>query len=281
MAKRAAKPQLATEYDFPGGALQKHWPRLHKGDCEPYPAASSLKPLIALHPKLKPAMPVDKAAETLQAAWRAYHRGEFQEALRLGLSVGLLGYNVANKAANIHATYLETAARSKLAAFLASARRAEELQKHAPTLPNAWYLHAQALGRYSQKISVIKALSEGLGGKIKASLDRTLALEPRHADAHIALGAYHAEIIDKIGGLVGRLTYGASTDAGVRSFQKALKLNPDSAIARIEYANGLLAMFGDSKMTQATRLYEEAANCTPADAMEQLDIELARAELND
>jgi tetratricopeptide (TPR) repeat protein len=270
-----------ADHDFAGAALQKHWPRLHQGDCEPYPGVSNLKGLISDHPSLKPAMPLNDAAEVIQASWRAYHHGEFHEAAQLGLSVGLLGYNVANKAVNIYATYLETREKAKLAAFLESARRAEKLQAHAPTMPNAWYLHAQALGRYSQEISVVKALAEGLGGKVKASLERTLALAPRHADAHIGLGAYHAEVISKIGALIGGLTYGASTDASVSHFQKALKLNPDSAIARIEYANGLVAMFGNSKMAQATRLYEEAAKCTPADAMERLDIELARAELKD
>lgn len=283
MARAQVKPfpYPAAVYDFPGADLQKHWPRLHRGDCEPYPAAATLKKLIATHPNLAPPMPVDRAAETLQAAWRAFHRGEFREAEQLGLSVGQLGYNVANKAANIHATYLEKGEKTKLAAFLVSARRAEELQRHAPNESNAWYLHAQALGRYAQGLSVVKALAEGIGGKVKASLEKALHLEPHHADAHIALGAYHAEVIDKIGALVGGLTYGASADAAVRHFEKALKLNPDSAIARVEYANGLILLFGDSKMARATRLYEEAAKCTPADAMERLDIEFARSELED
>jgi tetratricopeptide (TPR) repeat protein len=283
MAKAQLKsfPYPAADYDFPGTALQKHWPRLHQGDCEPYPAAPALKKLISAHPDLKPTMPLNEAAEVLQDAWRAYHHGEFDEAVRLGLSVGRLGYNVANKAANIRATYLETAEKRKLAAFLESARRAEELQACAPTLPNAWYLHAQALGRYSQGISVVKALAEGLGGKVKGSLERAISLEPRHADAHIGLGAYHAEVIDKMGALIGGLTYGASTDSGVRHFEKALKLNPHSAVARIEYANGLVMMFGESRMAKATRLYEEAAKSAPADAMERFDVELARAELED
>jgi hypothetical protein len=36
-----------------------------------------------------------------------------------------------------------------------------------------------------------------------------IALQPRHADAHIALGAFHAEVIDKVGALIGGMTYGA------------------------------------------------------------------------
>jgi hypothetical protein len=67
----------------------------------------------------------------------------------------------------------------------------------------------------------------------------------------------------------------------VKHFVTALKLNPHSAIARIEQANGLLKMFGRRKEAEATRLYEAAAKCTPMDAMERLDIELARSELVD
>jgi hypothetical protein len=148
-------------------------------------------------------------------------------------------------------------------------------------LPNAWYLHAQALGRYAQSLSVTQALAEGLGGKIKADLDQAIALERRHADAHIALGAYHAEVIDKIGSFLGGLTYGASTDAGVKHFKTALRLNPDSAIARIEYAEGLIMMFGEAKEEQAAALYAEAAACVAADAMERLDVERAKAKLSD
>ena len=55
-------------------------------------------------------------------------------------------------------------------------------------------------------VGVAKALAQGIAGKVKTSLDSALKLQPKHADAHIALGAYHAEIIGKVGSLVGGLT---------------------------------------------------------------------------
>ena len=142
-----------------------------------------------------------------------------------------------------------------------------------------WYFHAQALGRYGQELSIARALAEGLGDKVKTSLERALALEPRHADAHIALGAYNAAVVHKMGEMIGRLTYGVSKKTARDEFESALELNPESAIARIEYANGLVMMFGKSRLAQATSLYQEAAASAPADAMERLDVELARAEL--
>ena len=81
--------------------------------------------------------------------------------------------------------------------------------------------------------------------------------------------------------MVGGLTYGAKKDAGDEHFQKALKLNPDSAIARIEYANALVTVFGKDKLKEAEKLYAEAAKQKPLDAMERLDVEAAKAELAD
>ena len=260
MAKKTWKkfPHPDKSFAYAGAALEKHWARLHRGDCEPFPD--------------------DDAA---QDAWRAYHAGDFAKAVEIGLAAGPSGINAANKAAMIYANYLEDDEAAKLQLFEDIAERCVALQTAVPKNANAWYIHAYALGRYSQGISVAKALAQGLGGKIKSSLDHALKIDPKHADAHIALGTWHAEIIDKVGSMVGGLTYGAKKDASEKHFHTALDLNPDSAIARTEYANGLVMLFGRSRLKDAERLYEEAVACTPADAMEKLDIEAAKAEMDE
>ena len=213
-------------------------------------------------------------------AWRHYHAGEFAQAVDAGDAAGGAGVNAAIKAQVVYATYLEKSGQGEARVARRSggagptARRAS-----APKDANAHYLYAFALGRYGQGISVAKALAQGLGGKIKDALIAAIKLEPKHADAHIAYGAYQAEVIDKVGGLVAGMTYGAKKDSALEHFEKALKLNPDSAIARIEYANGLIMLFGKSRLADAEKLYEQAAACKPADAMERLDVELAKSEL--
>lgn len=249
-------PHTDKAYDYSGDALKKSWARLHKGDCEP--------------------LPKDGAA---LEAWRAYHAGDFEEAVALGLKAGSSGVNAANKAACIYATYLEKNDAKKLKIFEEVAARCEAEQKANPKNVNAWYLHAMTLGRYAQGISIVKALKDGIGGKVKASLAKAIELEPKHADANIALGTYQAEIIDKVGAMVGGLTYGAKKESAVECFEKAIKLNPDSAIARTEYANALVMIFGKAKMKDAEKLYAEAAKCKPADAMERLDVENAKENL--
>ncbi len=271
-------PHSAKDYAYEGAALKSAWPELHRGDCEPFPDAAFVQQAFARHPRLKGALDADKTAAALQSVWRAYHRGDFGAADAEGTALGPIGANAANKAANIYATYLETDGERKREILLHSAERAGALQAVAPNFPNAFYFHAQALGRYAQEISIAKALAQGIGGKVKASLDKTIKLEPKHAEAHIALGAYHAEIVSKVGGMLAGLMYGASKEQAVRHFALARKLLPDSAIARIEEANGLVMLFGKAKLAEAQTLYKEAARCAPADAMQKLDAEHARQE---
>lgn len=257
MAKWTAFPHLG-EFAYTPATLKKHWSRLHAGDAEPLP---------------------DDAA--VLEAWALFHNGEFQKAAEAGLKAGGAGLTVANKATCIHANYLEKKEKAKLDLLMEVAQRAEAQAAEDAKNANAWYWQAYALGRYSQGISVAKALAQGLGSKVKEALEKTIKLQPRHADAHIALAAFHAEVIDKVGSLIGGMTYGAKKETGLRLFQEAIKLNPGSAIAMIEYANGMVMLEGDKRLKEATRLYEQAAATKPMDAMERLDVELARAELAD
>jgi tetratricopeptide (TPR) repeat protein len=255
-AKWVKFPYADKAYAYDSASLKKHWDRLHAGDREPFP----------------------KDADA-QTAWRHFHAGEFQRAVEIGTKAGGAAVNAAAKAQTIYAIYLEKSEKAKLALFEEAAGWAEARQAKAPKDANAYYLYAFALGRYSQGISVVKALAQGYGGKIKSALTTALKLNPSHADAHTAYGSYHAEIVAKVGALIAGMTYGAKKDSALEHYQKAIKLNPDSAIARIEYGNGLILLMGNSKIDEATKLYEQAVKCKPVDAMERLDVELARSEL--
>ena len=256
MARWTAFPFDGTAYRYEAATLQRLWPRLHAGDAEPWPDDVQV-----------------------QAAWALFHAGEFQAAFDAGLKAGGAGLTVANKAQCVHANYLEKSEKVRQAMFLEAAARAEAQQLDAPGMASAYYWQAYAVGRFGQGISVARALAQGLGSQVKTALEATIELAPRHADAHVALGAFHAEVIDKVGKLLGR-AQGADAAIGLKMFRKALELNPGSAIARVEYANGLVMLEGDKKMKEAELLYAEAAASTPLDATERLDIEMARAELD-
>lgn len=255
MLKWTAFPHDPSPYAYGRAALAGNWPRLHLGDAEPLPED-----------------------EEVLEAWGLYHAGDFQAATVAGLAAGGPGITAANKAQAIYANYLEPSEKTRLALLMEVAERAEAQLASDPGNPNAYYFMGYALSRYGLGTSIAKALAQGLGSKIKSALETAIKLAPHHADAHIALGGFHAEAIDKVGSLLGR-TQGASKDVGLAMFRTAIKLNPHSALARVEYANGLVMLEGDKKLAEATALYEEAAASVPMDATERLDLEMAKAEL--
>jgi tetratricopeptide (TPR) repeat protein len=257
VGKWAAFPHVG-DYPLDADTVRRQWARLHAGDAEPLPHD-----------------------EAVLQAWTLYHRGEFAQACEAGLKAGGAGITVANRAACVHATYLEKKEKARLELFLEAAQRAEAQAAREPSNASAWYLHGYALGRYSQGISVAKALAQGLGGKVKESLEKAIKLQPRHAQAHVALGAFHAEVIDKVGPLIGGMTYGARKETGLELFREGLRLHPASAIGLIEYANGLVMLEGDGMLAEATRLYEQAAAMEPIDAATRLEVGLAQAELQE
>jgi hypothetical protein len=282
----ATFPYPDEKFHYAGAALKKHWDRLHRGDREPYPSAQHLSKLAKGNRALIDSIPDfdgDFAAlsEQVLEAWRLYHRGDFHAAAQLGASLGVPGYTAANKAAAMYAHYLEPSKEAKLELFQDIAARADEARGIVADDANSHYLFANALGRYSQGISVLEALAQGLAGKVKDALDRTLALQAEHAEAHAALGTYHAEVVSKVGGMLAGLTYGASKDQALAHFDRALALHPQSAIVRIEYGSGLLLLFGNRRLDDATRLYIEASKMEPCDAMEKLDVEYAKSRLEE
>jgi hypothetical protein len=257
MAKWTAFP-YAGDYNFDAESVKTQWARLHAGDLEPVPD----------DPRL------------LQA-WAHFHNGNFHQAMTQGLELGPDGLNVANKAVCIYANYLEKQEVRRHDLFWQVAERSAQHIQLQPGNVNAYYWRAYALGRYSQGISVAKALAQGLGSKVKADLEHVLKLQPAHPDAHIALGAFHAEVIDKVGELIGAMAYGAHKHTGLNLLQQALSFNVASTLGMIEYAHAMIMLGGDAMLSEANRMYMVAASSEPADAAERLDRELAKIALQD
>ena len=188
-------PHASKAYDYAGAALAKAWPALHAGDGEPFPDDKRAAALIKAAGKSAPkAMDAATLALRLQEAWRAFHRGDFQQAFEAGEALGAVGASVAVKAIGIHATYLVDDEDEQVLRYQRAAELAEAAIAALPGEANSHYRHAFALGRYSQRIAITKALKMGLAGKVRTDLERTLELAPGHAEAHTALALYHAEL---------------------------------------------------------------------------------------
>lgn len=273
-------PHDAKAYAYAGDALKKAWPKLHAGDLEPYPDETRAAALIKQAGKPTPkGMDASALADALQAGWRAFHAGDFKAAFDAGQALGPLGASLAVKAIGIHSAYLVDSDAEQLKRFEQAATLAEAAVAALPDEANSHYRHAFALGRYSQGLSIAKALKQGIAGKVRQSLEATLERAPKHAEAHTALALYHAEIIGKVGAMLGGLTYGAKAAAAEKHIQQALKLTPASPITHIEHGNMLMLLYGDKEEDAAAAAYEKAAKSKPQDAMEALDAAYARSQL--
>ena len=242
--------------------MKERWAQLHQGDAEAWPKEPSV-----------------------QQAWLMFHRGEFHKAVDLGLAAGGAGLNVANKAQLIMARHLETQEKQRLALLQAVADRAGSqllaLGSPAETLAQAHFWRGHALSQYCQGLNVAKALALGLSAQAKTHLELAVALAPHHADAHLALAHFHADLIDKVGPLIAQMSYGASAQTAMGLLAHAASLQTRSLMGLIEQARALVLLQGEVALAQATALYEEALRFKPLDAAEQLEIELARAEMRD
>jgi len=263
--------------------LKSRWKRLHQADREPWPDERLINALARKHKSFAAWLETQSEAATvahsLQRAWCDFHSGEFRRAIKLGSDLGPLGACVANKAVAVESLNAAPNAAHVIEALTVATERGEQAVRLLPDVANVHYTLALVLGRYSQRISILKALAAGLAGRVREHLERALQLEPRHAEAHVALGLYHAEILNKLGTIAASLTYGVSRDAALEHLERAARLAPASPIVRIEHANGLLLIDGARYRAQAAELYAQAAACTPADMMEQLDVERARRGL--
>ncbi|HVF35917.1 MAG TPA: hypothetical protein VND91_11400 [Candidatus Saccharimonadia bacterium] len=264
-------------FDYPGEKLATNWAALHAGDQEPFPSETHVGKLLKANQKL--GKDASRISAVLRDAWRAFHRGDFEEAHTLGTGLGPIGAPVANKAMGIHAAHLVASDKEKLSRYELVAQRADEARDVLPQVANSHYFRAFALGRYSQLLSIPQALAQGIAKKVKDSLDETLKLAPKHAEAHLAMALYHAEIVGKIGATLASLTYGAKAATAEKHLETAMKLLPDAPIVHLEHGNLLLVLYGDKREDQAALAYAKAAKLKPRDAMEYLDAAHARAQI--
>lgn len=273
-------PAANKAFLYDGAALQKNWKHLHCGDCEAFPDLKRAEQLIKSAGKNAPKnLSALEVSGILQDAWRAFHAGNFEQSFELGSTLGPVGASVSTKALGIHTTYLVKKMDDKLLRFQQVAQLAEQAVAALPKEANSHYRLAFGYGRYGQGISIAKALSTGLAGKIKTALDACLKIEPKHAEAHLASALWHAEIINKVGGTIAGFTYGAKRKTAEDHIKTALKLAPEMPIVHAEHAQMLLLLDADNEQ-DAADAFEKASILKPQDAMDYLDGRFAADQIS-
>ena len=129
--------------------------------------------------------------------------------------------------------------------------------------------NAHALGRYSQQIGVMEAISEGLAGKIREHIDAALTLDADNDSAHMLLANWHTAILNNAG-FIGRMVYGADEDEVFAHYAEAIRVAPTTLQIRVEYARTVLELDADAHATLAREHLNVALSLPIETAFEEL-----------
>ena len=209
-------------------------------------------------------------ADALAEADAAFDAGRFLEAAQQAASTGSAdGLMLAAKALRVHGSYLAAPEEQK-GHFEQAMQHAQAAIELAPDDPWTHVESSSAIGRYAQTIGIGEALTGGYGGKMRDALHRALELDPDNAVAQLALGSWHANVVDRTGALVARMTFGATRKKAMEHLERALALAPNDKAVLLETGTALLVLDADKHRERALELLEAAAATPPTNAYETL-----------
>lgn len=215
------------------------------------------------------ALPV-ASAQSLQAAQDLYNQGKWQEAANAAAALKTsAGYALAAEATTNGAGLVADA--QKKALFAKAQDYANQAIAADKNNADAYFELARAQGRLAQFVGI--AESSSIATAMKKNLDTTIKLNPNMASAYVALGLWHANLVSKLGIAAG--LKGANKSQVVPNFEKAVKLDPNSPVHRLEYGNALLAI-GDKAGAKAQ--FQKAASMTADNFWEKRDVAAAAAK---
>ena len=208
------------------------------------------------------------SGQSIEAARTALSEGRFVEAAEVAEALDTTdGYALAAEALAIHGHYL-AAEDAKVKLLDRAMQLGQEAIRKDPENPAAHLQHAHAMGRYTQAVGTLK-VKRDYAGRVRAALERALLLKPGLAEAHLSLGAWHAEAI-RGGGFMARVLFGASGNEARSHYNAALELAPDAKIVHAEYALGLLLLDRRRNLEEARGLLERARELPSRDAHDRI-----------
>ncbi|GHG04984.1 hypothetical protein GCM10017783_16970 [Deinococcus piscis] len=191
-------------------------------------------------------------AQSLSAAQNKLNAGDWQGAAKAAAALNTSdGYALAAEATTLGAG-LSGGSKAQYQQAQTYAQKAISLNKNNA---EAYFELARAQGRLAQSAGIMQSLS--LAGSMKTNLQKAISLKPNLAGAYVALGLWHAELYAK--GTAARAATGAKADQVGPNFNKAVSLEPNRIIHRLEYARALM-LLGSANKAQAVAQLNKAVS---------------------
>ncbi|MFV3411371.1 hypothetical protein ACQCLI_02525 [Pseudomonas nitroreducens] len=279
-------PYDQNAFDYSGDKLREAWPRLTRGFGAnyPFPDADWVVTMATKHPEAlektviagtgfsgKPEE-AQVYAEKLQDVWRKVFRGDFAQAKKDGLALGIGGQVPGMFAQVLYAMFLAPNQDEKQRLLEEVISYTDEAGPLLNADPIAQFGRAYAKARLAEDLPVPVVLKRGYTSEIPKELDALLAKQPNQPFALALYGGYEAGVIRKVGKLVGKMTYGVSADKMEQYFSRSFRAADDLPIGHYEYANALGYVYGGDEEQKALEQLKKATAIKPINAMEALEV---------
>jgi tetratricopeptide (TPR) repeat protein len=116
-----------------------------------------------------------------------------------------------------------------------------------------------ALGFLSREEGDLRAHEDGYGKEARRLIEKAIKLAPNDPWARAAYGGWNAEVVSRAGGFIAGLFYDASRKKAIAGFDKAVALDPDNPVIRVEYATALVRLDPKRPDVEAIKAQLDAA----------------------
>lgn len=290
-------PAELPQFDYSGDKLKSHWDILTMGTRHEFPDEVFLQAMSETYPDLKAHMlslakkpdahPAVKAllddnytalAQALQKTWRYHYEGKYQQSYELGMQLGTAGMVPAIYSKLMYATFMVHSSAEKLAIFRDAAAEAEPLLELTPGYDFGDFGLLYARVRILERLGTTAALATGYLGSTQKKLKQLSERHPTNSLYPTTFAGIQAGVVERVGSLIGRITYGATEGRTLADFSEALELQSNLPVIYNEFIVALNRINPKKHKALIQDLSERCIALTPYSAEEALNQALCTSE---
>lgn len=285
-----AYPSDLPQFDYSGDKLKENWNKLTLGSKQEWPDEAFLLNMSEDYPQLRQQMlelaaqpnahPAVKAilegdfrplAEAIQQAWRLHYEGKYEASYKLGVQLGVAGSVPAIYSKLMYTTFMVHSSAEKLTLFREVAEKSEDSLQLTPDYDFGTFGLLYARVRILEQLGTSAALATGFLGSTQKSLKKLTERNPINSLYPTTLGGIQAGVVERVGSLIGRVTYGATEGRTIKHFQQALDLQENLPVIYNEF---IVALSRINPKKHKVLIQDLATHClalTPYSAEEALN----------